>query len=400
MPTLAAAARPASRRETKLQRIYRRAALGVTLALGLLVMVPATAFAAQPSCGDTLTANTTLTADLDCSAFPNGTALYMGKYGIVLDLNGFTIWGDGTPADDTDTGVDTNGFHHTVIKNGSISNFSTGIYVDYSNDTRIKHVSISAGADTNDTAVYIDHGAGNIVRHVTLNTFSYGVYIYYSASNKVSYSDMDQVGTGIYVERGAANVVTGNTVDPSDNGVLDYYGSENRYVGNVVEGGSGTGYYIDCDTSGRVFMIDNTARDFANDGFYTSECYGNNDSWAPGTGSVMRGNRAIGNGDDGFDDSYSVNSTWTGNRANWNDDDGFVADEPSAFTMRYNIANHNGDDGFEFTTAYSELAPYLFSWNTARYNGDYGMYSDTGIPSHHNVSRNSGTQNCYNVNCN
>jgi parallel beta-helix repeat protein len=318
----------------------------------------------------------------------------------VLDLNGYTIWGDGTPSDDTDVGVDTNGFHHTVIKNGTIANFSTGIYVEYSNDTKMKWLAFSAAADTNDTAVHIDHGAGNVVRHVTLNTFSYGVYIYYSASNVVSNNVMSSVGSGIYVERGAGNLFSANTVTAAHYGVEDYYGSENRYVGNVVEDGDLNGYHIDCDTSGRVIMINNTARDFGSDGFHTISCYGNSDSWAPGTGSVMRGNRAIGNGDDGFDDSNSVNSTWTGNRANWNDDDGFVADEPSAFTMRYNIAKHNGEDGFVFINAYSELAPYVFSWNTARSNASYGMWADTGVPSHHNVSRNNGTLNCYNVNCN
>ncbi len=375
-------------------------ALGAVLSLGLVGMIPGVAFAAQPSCGDTLVANTTLTSDLDCSAFPNGTALYMGKAGIVLDLNGYTIWGDGTPADDTDVGVNTNGYHHTVIKNGTIANFSTGIHVYFSNDTRIKWVYLSAGADTNDTAVHIEQGVGNVVRHIGLNTFSYGVYLDHSASNQVAYSDMDNVGTAIYVMRGASNVFTANTLNPSQYGVEDYYGSENRYVRNTAENGAQTGFYIDCDTSGRVHLIKNTARDFDGDGFHTSACYGREAGVAPGTGSVMRGNRAISNGDDGFEDSYSVNSTWTSNRANWNVDDGFVVDEPSGFTMRYNIAKHNGDEGFEFTDAASEFAPYVFSWNTAKYNDDYGMWSEDGIPSHHNVSRHNGTGNCYNVACN
>lgn len=380
-----------------MRAIHKRLGLAVCLSLGLIVMVPGVAFAAQPSCGDTLTANTTLTADLDCSAFPNGTGLYMGKAGIVLDLNGYTIWG--TAADDSDVGVNTNGYHHTVIKNGTIANFSTGIYVAYSIDTRIKWLDISAAADVDDTAVYIEQGAGNIVRHISLNTFSYGVYIDHSASNQVSYNDMSNVGTGIYLMRGAANVITANTVDPAYYGVEDYYGTENRYVGNTVDGGAQTGFYIDCDTSGRVTLIENTARNFGGHGFYTSECYGDS-SGTLGTGSLLRGNRAISNGDDGFNDDNSRNSTWTSNRASWNNDDGFAIESPAGYTMRYNIARHNLDDGFEFSEAYSEQAPHVFSWNTARYNVDYGMWADYGIPSHHNVSRNNTTQNCYNVACN
>ena len=71
---------------------YRRMALSVILALGVLGAIPGVALAAQPSCGDTLYVNTTLTGDLDCSAY-GGTALYMGKKGITLNLNGYTIWG-------------------------------------------------------------------------------------------------------------------------------------------------------------------------------------------------------------------------------------------------------------------------------------------------------------------
>jgi parallel beta helix pectate lyase-like protein len=382
-----------------MQLVHKRLGLAVCLALGLMSMVPGVAFAAQPSCGDTLMANTTLTGDLDCSAFADGTGLYMGKAGIVLDLNGYTIWGVGPSGDDSDTGVDTDGYNHTVIKNGTIANFSTGIYVEYSNDTKMKWLTISPAADTDDRAIDIDHGVGNVVRHVTVAPgFSYGLYIYYSASNQVSYNDLHQAGSGIYVERGAANFFTANTVDAAHYGVEDYYGSENRYVGNVVENGDETGYYVNCDGSGRVIMIDNTARDFDGDGFHTIRCIRLSGSGGPG--SVMRGNKAISNGDDGFEDYYSTNSIWTSNRASWNDDDGFFADQPSAFTMRYNIARHNGDEGFEFVNAISEWAPYVFSWNTAKYNDDYGMWADTGIPSHHNVSRHNVTSNCYNVACN
>ena len=382
-----------------MQPIHKRLGLAVCLSFGLIVMVPGVAFAAQPVCGETLMANTTLTADLDCSAFPNGTALYMGKAGIVLDLNGYTIWGDGTPGDDSDVGVDTDGYHHTVIKNGTIANFSTGIHVRYSNDTRMKWLSFNAAADTDDMAIFLEYGVGNIVRHISLNTFSYGVYLDHSASNQVRDNDMSSVVTGIYVIRGASNVFTANTIDPSDYGVVDYYGTENRYVGNTVDGGAETGFYIDCDTSGRVTLINNTARNFGGHGFYTSECY-NNSSGTLGAGSLLRGNRAISNGDDGFNDENSRNSTWTSNRANWNNDDGFEISSPAGYTMRYNVARHNLDDGFEFSAADSERAPHVFSWNTARYNSDYGMWADYGIPSHHNVSRNNTTQNCYNVACN
>ena len=67
------------------------------------------------SCGDTLTSDTTLTANLACS----GTALVVGADGITIDLNGYTISGDGTGL-----GIDnTGGYDNVTIKNGTITGF-------------------------------------------------------------------------------------------------------------------------------------------------------------------------------------------------------------------------------------------------------------------------------------
>ena len=62
--------------------LTRRMALGAVLSLGLLGMIPGVAFAAQPSCGDTITTNTTLTGNLNCSAVADD-GLTFGADGIV-----------------------------------------------------------------------------------------------------------------------------------------------------------------------------------------------------------------------------------------------------------------------------------------------------------------------------
>ena len=110
--------------------------------------------AAQPTCGQTLTTNTTLTADLDCSGY-GGTALYMGANSIVLNLNGHTIWGP--TGNEGQYGVYTDGYNRTTIKNGSINHYYIGAYLNGSNRTLVQNVEM-AGENADDYGVYIDYG--------------------------------------------------------------------------------------------------------------------------------------------------------------------------------------------------------------------------------------------------
>ncbi len=105
---------------------FRRAAFGVALALSMLGVVPSVAFAAQPSCGDTIMTNVTLTADLDCSAH-TGDGITFGKKGLTLNLNGYTIWGpDG---EDDYRGVYTNAKKNVTVKNGTLDGWDTAVSV-------------------------------------------------------------------------------------------------------------------------------------------------------------------------------------------------------------------------------------------------------------------------------
>ena len=99
------------------------AAVLVALACSLTLGV-SRASAGQVSCGDTITADTTLHQDLvNC---PNNGIL-IGADNITLDLNGHTIDGDGTPAagcdpetDFCDIGVANFGHDGVTVKHGSM----------------------------------------------------------------------------------------------------------------------------------------------------------------------------------------------------------------------------------------------------------------------------------------
>src|SRR6185369_3173398 len=76
--------------------------------------------AANELCGQTITSNTTLTADQSCDA----TGLVVGADGVTIDLNGFTLSGDRNPGH---FGIDVNGHSRVTIRNGIIRHFDAGI---------------------------------------------------------------------------------------------------------------------------------------------------------------------------------------------------------------------------------------------------------------------------------
>lgn len=73
----------------------------------------------QVQCGDTITSNIKLSADLHC----NGPGLIVKAQNVVLNLNGHSITGSGTS-----TGVSVVKQANVRIRNGRISNFDLGVF--------------------------------------------------------------------------------------------------------------------------------------------------------------------------------------------------------------------------------------------------------------------------------
>ncbi|MFI7423127.1 right-handed parallel beta-helix repeat-containing protein [Nonomuraea sp. NPDC049684] len=102
------------------------AACLLLLSATLLSANPAEATTSAVACGDVLTTNTTLTADLTCP----GGALTIGADNVDLDLDGHTITGSGTGK-----GLSVTGRRGTTVRNGTITGFTYGIYADYGGST-------------------------------------------------------------------------------------------------------------------------------------------------------------------------------------------------------------------------------------------------------------------------
>jgi parallel beta-helix repeat protein len=401
------------REDRERMKRFQRVGLSVAVALGILAMVPGAVFAAAPACGDTLYVNTTLTADLDCSGYA-GTALYMGKKSITLNLNGYTIWG--WTGNDSYYGVDTNYKKWTTIKNGTIANFGFDVYLNQSVGGKVKNLTLTGDpADSDDYGIYVDYGTTNKIDNNDINGFNEGMYVEYSAENWITNNNVtgDAVNgypdDGFYLYYETGDHLIGNTAsDYTDTGFEDSYSGHQTYQGNSADGSDSTdtyGYYLYCDEYGWVHATNNTATNNGEYGFYVYYCY---DYYSPyeGERTIMQGNKALDNGDDayGFYDEYSINALWDGNVAKRSGSSGFYLDYPGYVTFRNNVANRNGANGIDVEDNYSSIYNFTsFANNTANRNGDYGIYGGYGISgasgntAHNNVP---APDECYNVDCN
>jgi hypothetical protein len=78
------------------------------------------------------TTNVTFTGDLDC---PGTNGIVVGKAGITINLNGFTLSSNRT---DGTTGVYNGNFPNVTVRNGTITKFRTGIGTDVGGAARMK----------------------------------------------------------------------------------------------------------------------------------------------------------------------------------------------------------------------------------------------------------------------
>ena len=112
-----------------------------TLSLTSAAASSSSASSSPLTCGDVVTANTVLHADLtDCP--DNG--LVIGADGVTVDLNGHRITGDNTlneecaPDAVCDVGIDNSrGYADLVVRDGSIRDFAVGILLFRASGNRL-----------------------------------------------------------------------------------------------------------------------------------------------------------------------------------------------------------------------------------------------------------------------
>ncbi len=186
--------------------VWRTIRVGFTLVLfGLFVM--ALGVQAQV-CGDTISANTTLTAHIGPC---DGDGLIIDTAGVVLNLDGHSISGDG---DDVGNGVRVAGVTDVIIRNGNIEEFRTQINIEAGSDrARILDMDLS-GSMGNGIQVgdFVNGGADNVVvkRTDIHDLRNSGLDVIESDNFRMDTSTIEDVGTGTQMIPGPCG--TGNGI--------------------------------------------------------------------------------------------------------------------------------------------------------------------------------------------
>ena len=365
--------------------------------VALLLMGCCLAFGAGPasanhvSCGERITADTTLDRDLvNC---PNH-GIVIAADGVTLDLNGHLVDGDGTPAADCDPqkepcdfGLFNDGHDGVTVKDGSVREFASGVLFGTASGRARHNRVLGVSATRNQFAglgifsqvrslVRNCSGDGSLDRegsgmqladanHVRIlnNSFRHnaqnGLVTFESNRNliernlflrndeeailmeggnrfRITRNRVVRNGGGITLGPGSRNVITRNRVSRGREGIRIEKGRGNLVAHNVViaahRAGIRLGIHKPSIGGAHNVVRRNLVRNSVVDGFLV----GKKDAH-----SLLLGNIARGAGDDGFD-VESRSATLTRNRAVRNADLGIEA-MFGVIDGGGNIARNNGN---------------------------------------------------------
>jgi hypothetical protein len=202
------------------------------------------------TCGQTLTVDTTLEADLACS----GDGLLAG--GVTLNLNGHVIRGSGS-------GVGVLG---GTVENGTVRGFDTGISLP----TGVKNMTVT----NNRGGIFITTRNCNEPEHRT------------RIANSIVARN---TGVGIEINAGSCNVDVADSriLFNGGDGIWAYvFADGGRYTNNVIQGNGGNGLNVRQSSS---TVVGNTVRDNGADGIHMS------DDVVSGLSYFIADNVAVGN---------------------------------------------------------------------------------------------------------
>ena len=368
--------------------------LAIVLAAILSIVLGAPpAHANHVACGATITADTTLDADLlDC---PNN-GIVIGADDITLDLNDHLVDGDGSefkecPKDEPcDIGVVNEGHDGVVVKDGSTREFAVGVLLSRAGQNTLRGISSSKheffGAlvgGSSDSAIRNSSLSNNVAPEGD------GLGLFGSEQIRVVGNTIrDNPGPGIHVEDSTGSVIRRNAMVDNGPAIL-VEASGNQVRQNRVKGGGG-------------ILVGPPGDDNVVVGNRISRAY---DSLAieNGSGNLVarnvvldaRGGAGIrlGIGSPPFG---GANNVVRRNLVRGAQEDAFhVYEKDGRSRLRRNVAIGASDDGFEIESRSAKLIR-----NRARRNDDLGIDAVTGVDARGNVARNNGDRRqCTNVPC-
>jgi parallel beta-helix repeat protein len=318
---------------------YFKGTVGIALALSISATSRALA---DPSCGDTLTADVTLSADLTCTN-PGYDGLIIGGNGVTLDLNGHTITGPGI------VGIRIVGANATVINTakrpGTIKGFGYGVYLNPTQGARVVRLTLTG----NGKGIEAGFAHSNII-----------------SGNVISGNSQD----GIRLGASSHNWIGGNTVSKNDFGIALADGSDANIVsGNNVSKNRNFGIDVFCGSDSNIILHNSVTKTTAGEAHGIIVRSGSDET-------KVKGNAANLNAGDGIHVDVGGECQ--------NSDDNVM---PINTDIAENTANRNGDDGIEVEIEVDMTSNTTIRDNTANVNGDYGIEAPSTCDGGGNVAK-------------
>lgn len=202
----------------------------------------APAFSATVNCGDVITADTTLTADLTgCT----GVALTILGDGITLNLGGHTVSGVSEAGSIGIQLASTN----STLTNGTVEGFEKGIY------------------DSGSSTV----SALNTVSQLVIRNNGAGIYAFLQAGETYSHNLITHNGVGVALRVFKQSIVSDNTITANTGyGVYGDPDTDATFANNLITGNGSDGFHGD---SAVVHFHNNVLSGNGGDGLYLNTLY-------------------------------------------------------------------------------------------------------------------------------
>jgi len=397
----------------------------------------------NPACGDTITEDTTLVADLTGCA---GDGLIIGAPAITLDCAGYKLFGNGGGGGNGVV-IANEAWDGVTIKNCNISLFLDGISITDGDDTIMEYNNVSECLsdgiyigvsstgnsignhtiwDNTDTGIYLDTSDNNIIKNSTIHTHSapgsFGIYLDSNADNNevvnntlnanfegimVSSSLLNTLGNntisnsvdvGIILSSSDANTISNNSVigdGNGDDGISLTDSTSNTINNNTVSGHSGANDKgISLQTASLSNDIINNTVDSNNFGITVTDSdlnnilnntVSNNGDHGISIGnsvSTIIGNNTIDtNGQDGiFLEAASNSNVLENNSVTSNTDEGMFIEDSDDVLIRNNTVDSNSGNGIELSGATDSTIIQGNTIDSHAGSSDKGIFLDTVTP--------------------
>jgi parallel beta-helix repeat protein len=288
-------------------------------------------------CGDTLTADTHLSGDLDCFDFGR-PGLTIGADAIVVDLGSHTVVASG-PA------VDNGGGHNDVtIRDGSLGSLGTVVVLSGASRNRLVRLNVGVAPPGGvffeaSRGITIDSGQANVIRDTHAAAAGDGIEVHGSPGLVVNGATASggRSGFGMVLAADLARIRDSSFTSSFISGLL-VQGSSNHIVAST---GAAQGGIIRVDSGSGNVVAENQLHDGAVGGSGGEQSGDGLFVGANAAGTVVRANVASGNAGDGID-VESASTRLKDNTANDNGDLGIEA-VPGVIDLGGNTASGNGN---------------------------------------------------------